>query len=203
MPIDEGDAAILGCHRQSPRGTAGWGSLTRLTARPLRRCQNGTGRYIHPGAASNVYEQVCHRSRAWPYRLQGRAEGGPRRGSVAQFVVETNPLLGSYHNCNPNPFGAPGAGVFNCDSMDYGDGHCVCPGDGNSRVEFQLWDEDCFNGTGAPAHLCAPVHLCACALVRLVRLPTCAQCTGAFMATARSARPAAGRTTSAWHYSAS
>jgi hypothetical protein len=83
-------------------------------------CENGTGHYIHPGAPTNVYEQ---------------------------FVVETNPLLGTYHNCNPLPFGGPDAGVFNCDSMDFGDGHCVCPGAGNSEVEFQLWDEDCFNGT--------------------------------------------------------
>ena len=85
-------------------------------------CQNGTGRYIHPGADSNVYEQ---------------------------FIVQANPLLGDYHNCNPNPAdGSEGPpGVFNCDSMDYGDGHCVCPGDGNSRVDFDLWHEDCFNGT--------------------------------------------------------
>ena len=56
-------------------------------------CQNGTGRYIHPGAASNVYEQ---------------------------FIVQANPLLGDYHNCNPNPAdGSEGPpGVFNCDSMD-------------------------------------------------------------------------------------
>lgn len=58
-------------------------------------CANGTGHYIHPGAATNVYEQ---------------------------FVVTTNPLLGNYHNCNPDPFGSPNAGVFDCDSMDYGDG---------------------------------------------------------------------------------
>eukprot|EP01052_Picozoa_sp_SAG31_P062861 SAG31_NODE_21821_length_540_cov_0.702948_1_plen_123_part_10 len=36
-------------------------------------CTNGTGKYIHPGDPTNVYEQ---------------------------FVVETNPLLGTYHNCN-------------------------------------------------------------------------------------------------------
>ena len=81
-------------------------------------CENGTGHYIHPGAPSNVYEQ---------------------------FVVETNPLLGTYHNCNPLPFGGPNAGVFDCDSMDYGDGHCVCPG--ATKAEFQLYFEDCLNGT--------------------------------------------------------
>ena len=39
--------------------------------------QNGTGRYIHPGAASNVYEQ---------------------------FIVQANPLLGDYQP-QPEPGG--------------------------------------------------------------------------------------------------
>ena len=106
-------------------------------------CANGTGHYINPGAPTNVYEQ---------------------------FVVQSNPLLGSYHNCNPNPFGSRNAGVFNCGSMDYDSGHCVCPGAGNSAVEFELWHEDCFNGTvykkiqgngTACEKHCAAEHECA------------------------------------------
>ena len=39
-------------------------------------CTNGTGDYIHPGDPTNVYEK---------------------------FTLETNPLTGGYHNCNPDP----------------------------------------------------------------------------------------------------
>jgi hypothetical protein len=82
-------------------------------------CTNGTGKYIHPGDPTNVYEK---------------------------FVVDTNPLLGTYHNCNPLLSG-PGAGEFNCDSMDFGEGHCLCSGPNEVRTTYDLYHEDCMNGT--------------------------------------------------------
>ena len=82
-------------------------------------CPTGTGKYIHPGDPTNVYEK---------------------------FVVETNPLMGAYHNCNPNVKG-PAAGVFNCDSMDFGQGHCKCQGKDEVHTTYELYHEDCMNGT--------------------------------------------------------
>ena len=86
---------------------------------PQIGCQNGTGKYIHPGDPTNVFEK---------------------------FSVQHNPIMGTYHNCNPNVDG-PEAGVFNCDSMDFGEGHCLCSGPGEVRTSYDYYHEDCLNGT--------------------------------------------------------
>ena len=90
-------------------------------------CTNGTGDYIHPGDPTNVYEK---------------------------FTVEMNPLMGLYHNCNPDtkflPDGTPDptAGVFDCDSEDgFDSAHCVCPGKDATSVSWEQYYSDCVNGT--------------------------------------------------------
>ena len=100
-------------------------------------CTNGTGDYIHPGDPTNVYEK---------------------------FTVEMNPLVGLYHNCNPDPkytpSGAPDptAGVFDCDSEDgFDSAHCICPG--ATAVTWQDYYSDCLNGT-VYKHVGANISAC-------------------------------------------
>ena len=63
-------------------------------------------------------------------------------------MVETNPLMGQYHNCNPNTDQSSDApGIFNCDSMDFGEGHCKCEGKDEVQTSYDMYDDDCMNGT--------------------------------------------------------